>query len=91
MNGVASKLKQSLTCSYCSKIYKNPIELPCEDCICREHLKDKKVLDKNKIQCVKCKQEFEVNESDFKSSKFIQRQVEGQVYLSDEEISLRKN
>ena len=48
------KLKSSLTCSYCSKIYKNPIELPCSHTLCKEHLAEKNV---NKIKCAECKQD----------------------------------
>ena len=41
MNEVASKVKSSLTCSNGSKILKCPVELPSDDLICQEHLKDK--------------------------------------------------
>ena len=51
-----NKLKKSLTCSYCFKIYKEPIELPCEDYICKEHLKENDVVKTNKIKCPTCKQ-----------------------------------
>ena len=33
--------KSEVTCSYCSKIYKHPILLPCGDSICRYNLKFK--------------------------------------------------
>ena len=84
------KLKQSLTCPNCSKIFKDPVELPCDDFICREHLYDKDVIKENKIKCFKCKQEFEVKGNDFKSNKFVQTQINDQVFLNDKEISLKQ-
>ena len=59
------KLKTSLTCSYCSKIYKDPIELPCEDWICREHLTEQNIVQQNKIKC-KDVQTLIVAELDFR-------------------------
>jgi hypothetical protein len=40
--------KSQLTSSYCSKIFKDPIMLPCDDSICREHLSDRDVVKQNK-------------------------------------------
>ena len=79
------KLKSSLTCSYCSKIYKDPIELPCQDLMCKEHL-----FNKSKIECSTCKQEFEIKGSDFKLNKSIQIMIEDLEYLGDEGIVLKK-
>jgi len=38
------KLKSQLTCSYCWKIYKDPILFTCDDSICREHLSERDVV-----------------------------------------------
>ena len=90
MNQVALKLKSSLTCSYCSKIYKNPVELPCGHLICQAHLKEREVVQRNKIKCGICKQEFQVKGVDFKSCKFAQTQLNDRIYLNEEEISLKQ-
>ena len=74
--------KSCFMCSYCSKIYKDPIELPCDDYICREHLKEKEVIKQNKIKCQVCKQEFEVKDNQFKSNKFAQKQISEQFYFN---------
>ena len=84
-----NKLKSSLTCSNCSKIFKDPVELPCDDYICREHLKEKDVIKQNKIKCSKCKQEFGVKDTDFKSVKAYNKLLLDQVHLSQIEINLR--
>jgi hypothetical protein len=55
-----NKLKSTLTCSYCSKIFKDPIELPCKHNLCKEHLAEDSVVKQNRIECVECKQEFQV-------------------------------
>ena len=83
-------LKSQLTCSYCSKIFKDPIELPCDDTICREHLSDRDVLSQDKIKCKECKGEFQVKENKFKSNKTLKKLIESQSHLSVEEISLKK-
>jgi hypothetical protein len=84
------KLKSQLTCSYCSKILKDPILLPCEESICREHLSERSVVKQNKIKCTKCKVEFEVKDSEFKSSNVLAALIESRSYLSNEEINLKQ-
>ncbi len=84
-------LKSHLICSYCSKIVKEPIELPCEDSICREHLSERNVVKENSIKCKKCKQEFGVRDNQFSSNKTLMKLVQSQCYLSEEESSLKKN
>ena len=82
-----SKLKSTLTCSYCSKIFKDPIELPCNHNLCRVHLAEKK---ENKIKCGECKQDCEINDNDFKTNYFLKKLLDDHVYFSDEEFSLKK-
>jgi hypothetical protein len=85
-----NKLKSSLTCSYCSKIFKNPVELPCKHNVCKDHLTEKDVQKLNKIKCVQCKQEYQVKDNEFKSVEFLKKLFDDQHYLSDEEISLKQ-
>ena len=61
------KLKSTLTCSFCSKIFKDPIELPCSHNLCKGHLTEKSVAQQNKIKCGECKQDFKVRDNEFKS------------------------
>jgi hypothetical protein len=35
-----SSTKSDYTCSYCNKIFKDPVTLPCNDNICAQHLRD---------------------------------------------------
>ena len=85
-----NRWKSSLTCSYCSKIFKDPIELPCGDFICQEHLTDQIVKKQNKIVCVNCKNCFEVKDNDFKAIEILKQLIDDHVYLSDEELSLKE-
>jgi len=85
-----NKWKSSLTCSYCSKIYKDPIELPCSHHLCKEHLTEKTVAKENRIKCGECKSDFEVKDKDFKTNNLVKKQIDDHVYLSDEEFSLKK-
>ena len=85
-------LKSNLTCSQCSKILENPIELPCEDLICHAHLTEANVLKQKKIECVKCGRLVDFNGSEFTSaSKFVKQLLDDEeAYLSEEEIALKK-
>ena len=82
-----NRLKSSLTCSYCSKIFKDPIELPCSHHVCRQHLFETNVVKENRIKCVKCKRDFQG--TDFKTIEILKQLIDDHVYLSDEEFSLK--
>ena len=82
--------KSHLTCSYCSRIVKDPIALPCDETICREHLSEKDVVRENKIKCKKCSQEFQVKGHEFKSNIELMKLLESHSYLSEEEIKLKR-
>jgi hypothetical protein len=84
------QLKSQLTCSYCSKIFKYPILLPCDHSICLEHLTEKEVVKVNRIKCKKCNEEFGVKKNDFKSNEDLNKLIESQSYLNVEERSLKK-
>jgi hypothetical protein len=83
-------LKSQVTCSHCSKIYKDPILLPCEDSICGEHLSERSVVNQNKIKCKKCSEEFQVKGHEFKSNIELMKLLESHSYLSEEEIELKR-
>jgi hypothetical protein len=82
-------LKSQVTCSYCSQIIKDPILLPCDDSICREHLNEGNILKQNMIKCKKCNAEIGVKDKQFKSNEAIVKLIESQSYLSSEEKSLK--
>ena len=84
------KLKSQLTCSYCSRIFRDPILLPCGDSICRDHLKDRDVVKANRIKCKKCNDEFQIKDNEFNTNNDLKTLVESQSYLSEEELDLKK-
>jgi hypothetical protein len=83
-----SKRKSHWTCSYCSKILKDPILLPCGDSICNEHLSERDVKE-NKMKCNDCQQEFQIKDIQFKSNKTLKKLTESQSYLNEDELSLK--
>ncbi len=85
-----NRLKSSLTCSHCSKIFKDPIELPCSHNLCKRHLVEKDIVKQNRIKCAECKKDFEVKDNDFKANNSVKKQIDDHDYLSDEEITLKK-
>ena len=89
-NSKMFKSKSNWACSYCSKIYQDPIILPCNHSICREHLSEKTVVKENKVICKECNKEFGVNENEFESNYALVKLTESQSYLSDEEKSLKQ-
>jgi hypothetical protein len=82
--------KSQLTCSYCYRIVKGPIALPCDETICREHLSEKDVVRESKIKCAKCNEEFQVKGHEFKSNIELMKLLESHSYLSSEEIELKR-
>jgi hypothetical protein len=53
-------------------------------------LAEKNVANENKIKCGECKQDFEVKGNEFKPSSFVRKVLDDHVYLSDEEVALKK-
>jgi hypothetical protein len=78
-----------LTCSYCSKIFRDPILLPCGDSICRQHLKESDVVKQNKIKCKACNDEFRVKGHEFKSNQSLSQLIESHSFLNETEIKLK--
>jgi hypothetical protein len=83
------KSKSQMTCSYCSKILREPIELPCGDSICREHLSERDVVKEKIIKCAECQQELRVTLDEFKSIK-TQNNEEKILLRQELEVSMRK-
>jgi hypothetical protein len=90
LTSIQEMLKSQLTCSYCSKIFKDPINLPCEDSICRGHLKERDVAKANRIKCKTCNEDFQIKKNEFKSNKALNKLIESHSYLSGEEIRLKQ-
>ena len=84
------RFKSSLTCSNCSKILEDPIELPCKHHLCKGHLTEQNVAKQNRIKCGKCKTDFQVKDNDFKTIEILKEQIDQLLYLSDEEFGLKK-
>jgi hypothetical protein len=83
-------LKSEFTCSYCMKIYRKPVILPCNHCLCEEHFKDTDVLKVKKIQCKTCKQEFALDENEFKPNEIVQNLIEKEMHLTEAEKAIKK-
>ena len=82
--------KSDYTCSYCNKIFKDPIILPCSDNICAHHLKEENVLKQNRIECVDCKRAFKIKGNDFGINKLAKKFLDDEMYLSEDEKSAKE-
>ena len=58
--------------------------------ICQAHLKEKEVVQKNKIKCSICSQEIHVKGNDFKLNELIQKQIDERIFLNEEEKTLKE-
>ena len=81
--------KAAWTCSYCSRIFKNPIQLPCDDNICGHHLTEANVIRDNQIKCPKCYKLVILNRNEFMPNKLVQQLLDKEIFLSDEEKRLK--
>ncbi len=63
--------------------------MPCEDSICRDHLKERDVVKQKKIKCKECNEEFEVKDNHFKPNEDLKKLKESQSHLGEEEIKLK--
>jgi hypothetical protein len=82
-------IKSTLTCSYCIKIFKDPIELPCKHHLCKEHLFEKNVVKLNRKNCIECKQEFTIKDNDFRTDSCLKKQLDDHVYLNNRQFSFK--
>ena len=79
-----------LTCSYCTKIYTKPINLPCGDSLCEEHLIEAAIANEKEIKCCLCQQKFIMEDHQFILNKSIQTLIEEKRFLSVEEQRLKE-
>ena len=64
--------------------------MPCDDSICGEHLSERDVLNESIIKCNECKEDFQIKENEFKSNNELEKLIESQSYLNDEESSRKQ-
>jgi DNA repair exonuclease SbcCD ATPase subunit len=84
-------LNKILRVHFAQKFTRIPFLLPCDDTLCEEHLKEASVRKTNSITCKTCQIEFAVKDNQMiRPSKAMQKLIENERYLSDEEKSLKK-
>jgi hypothetical protein len=83
--------KSDFVCSFCKKILKNPINLPCFDIICEHHLKEASVLKAKSIKCSTCKVTFNLDTHTFVPNRQLNNLLVKKQFLSDEEKDLKKS
>ncbi len=62
---------------------------PCGHTLCEEHLHDNNIVSDNIIQCVSCRQVFNLNECHLVQVEIIQNLIRDEHFLNDEEKSLK--
>jgi hypothetical protein len=89
MNTVKSRLIAELTCLHCLKILREPMKLTCGDSICKEHLE----ANVTSFVCKSCKKEIHLGDGyeALKGNTIVQNLIEKQVYLTEDELQLKKS
>lgn len=87
--------KSDFVCAFCSRILKNPINLPCGDSLCKHHLNDSSSLKDNSIKCMvkSCKRKFNLDRyklDDFAPNNTVKNLLEKETHLSEKEKTLKK-
>ena len=83
-------LKAKVLCFQCTKILKDPIQLPCKHHICANHLKETKVCKEKEIKCLKCKEKFPIIDNEFQSNDLVKAFLDEFKYLSYDEMILKQ-
>ena len=82
--------KEDLQCSYCLRILKIPMSLPCVcENICYEHLAELRFANANQIKCSSCHKQFDLSEHDLKENKKLKSLIDKEAHLSDTEKDLK--
>ena len=82
-------LKTKFVCLPCSKILEKPIAFPCGCTVCGIHLHDEEVHKSNKIKCIDCNIEFNVNENEFRPNKLAEKILRQGFLLNNEEKTFK--
>jgi hypothetical protein len=72
-------------------IFKDPIQLPCEDTICCQHLSESDIVKENRIKCKECNDEFRVRENQFKSKNELTQLIESILFKRGSNQSQTRN
>ena len=78
---MSATLKQNLSCPQCTRIFRDPIVLPCGHTLCKAHLRACTT-----IECLLCKREFiNLNENSFVTNIVVANLVKDENFLSSDE------
>ena len=85
------KFRSSLTCMICDLIYTNPVKLPCTKTICKYHLLNSHGSFLKEFSCTFCASNHQVPDRGFHPNFFVQKQLEQNIHLSQNEINIKIN
>lgn len=84
-----NKITEFLTCKYnnCNKYYENPIKLPCENTICKEHI-DKLMKENNEFTftCLLCNRQHNLISNDIKLNQDILNVLNMNLHLKPKQL-----
>ena len=80
-------MKSEMICIVCRRFLKNPVSLPCQCCVCNEHLQGN---NSTSFHCQTCDQEFQMPQAGFAINKIAANILAKELHLNDEEKLLKK-
>ena len=84
---MSATLKQNLSCPQCTRIFRDPIVLPCGHTLCKEHLRSSTT-----IECLLCQREFiNLNENSFVTNIVVANLVKDENFLSSDEHDCKQS
>jgi hypothetical protein len=85
-------INEFLTCKYenCNKYFENPIKLPCENSICKDHIDKMAEQDSQVFTCMFCKGEHDLHKDDMRLNQDILRVLNMNLHLSPKQLVLRE-
>ena len=82
--------KTYFICKFCNKVLANSVILPCNCTICDEHVNEF-YTNENRTCCVLCGKETKITRDNVKKDTFSDYIVENNLYLTNNELRLKKN
>ena len=83
-------LKSEVICDICKRFLRDPVYLPCFTVVCNEHVQKAKA-EKRHIKCLTCNTSFDTTKSAFTVCKMAASILDKELYLSEEEKSLKNS
>lgn len=85
IKSICDNMKINVICKICNQVFNEPVNLPCNNIVCKSHL-----TDLNNENCSFCQNRHELSTNEAKSNEMISQILNKSFYLTNEEIELQQ-